>query len=305
MRTILLIIVLMLVDIGDRTLLAQMYFRQIGDSLLENGNVKEAIIEYKRVYIVEKPEHFGAYNVAAAFSVDQQFDSAFKYLFLSLLTDTTVRACTDPYFLPLRNDKRWPVFADSVIAVVKAKNPNPVANLNLARRLWEMGAWDQAYYYEINIAEKKLGRDSPVVWALWNAKSKINTENVRLLDSILLIHGWPSIPMVGYYASQSAFLIVQHSDLERQTKHLPAIKLLCDSGKVSCSDYALMYDRTQILQDKQQLYGSQLRFNEKTGQHEFFPIEDEKNVNVRREQMGLGPIEEYAEYFGIKYEFPK
>lgn len=273
-----------------------------GDSLLENGYVEQAIVEYKRVLLEEKPVHFGAYNVAAAYAVDRQIDSAFKYLFLSLLTDTTVLACRDPYFLPLRGDKRWAQFVDSAIAVVRASNPNPVANLPLARVLWDLGAWDQAYYYEIDIAEKKLGRDSPVAAALWDMKAEVNRRNAHLLDSVIAIHGWPSIPMVGYFGSQTAFLIVQHSDLDRQLKYLPIVKALCDSGDVDSEDYAMMYDRVQVFQGKPQRYGTQLTVDEKTGLHSFFPIEDEKNVNKRREEMGLGPIEDYAEYFGIKYK---
>jgi hypothetical protein len=54
---------------------------------------------------------------------------------------------------------------------------------------------------------------------------------------------------------------------------------------------------------EKQIYGSQVVFS-KTGEQEFYPIEDEKNVNIRREKVGLPPIEEYAKYFSIKYKLP-
>lgn len=79
------------------------------------------------------------------------------------------------------------------------------------------------------------------------------------------------------------------------------IKELCLDSEARWESYALMYDRVQISQDKPQLYGSQVRYNEATKKNEFFPIEDEANVNKRRAEMGMPPIESYAEFFGIKY----
>ena len=32
---------------------------------------------------------------------------------------------------------------------------------------------------------------------------------------------------------------------------------------------------------------------------------DEVNVNKRRASVGLGPLEEYAKYFGVDYVLPK
>jgi hypothetical protein len=56
-------------------------------------------------------------------------------------------------------------------------------------------------------------------------------------------------------------------------------------------------------QGKKQIYGSQVVFS-KTGEPEFYPIDDEKNVNIRRKKVGMQPIEEYAKYFGIDYKPP-
>ncbi len=58
------------------------------------------------------------------------------------------------------------------------------------------------------------------------------------------------------------------------------------------------------IKEKKQLYGSQVVFN-KTADQEFYPIEDEKNVNIRRKKVGLGPMESFAENFGIDYKLPK
>jgi hypothetical protein len=55
-------------------------------------------------------------------------------------------------------------------------------------------------------------------------------------------------------------------------------------------------------QDKKQVYGTQVWMNPKTGLQEFWPIEDEININIRRKKLGMSTLEEYAGYFGIDYK---
>ncbi|CAN5222507.1 hypothetical protein BH09BAC5_BH09BAC5_28780 [soil metagenome] len=273
----------------------------IGDSLMESGELERAIVEYRNEYMNDIHQPLAAYNLAAAFSMNRQIDSAFKYLFLHIEIDTTIKACTDPYFLPLKKDKRWPEFEDKAIAEVLMARPNAIKDIPLAKKYWEMMALDQAYYYEIDIIEKKIGMNSPVEAALWEEKEKIIEKNVFTLDSIVNLKGWPKISELGHYAGSAAFLIVQHGDLERQKKYLPLIEKLCQDTEAAWSDYALMYDRIQVSENQPQLYGSQLHYNDLTKQYDLYPIEDEKNVDKRRAAMDLEPLEDYVSQWGIIY----
>jgi hypothetical protein len=45
---------------------------------------------------------------------------------------------------------------------------------------------------------------------------------------------------------------------------------------------------------------SQLQTNAQ-GQLEFYPIEDEANMDKRRQSVGLEPLAEYAKHFGLEY----
>lgn len=273
-----------------------------GDSLYELGELEAAIVEYRQQYALTPA--LASYNLARAYARNYQRDSAFRYMEESIRYDSTAEAFTEPAFLLLRHDKRWKAFEDKLVAAIQASRPGTVKDVPLAKKLWELAAWDQAYFYEINIAERKIGMDSPVNQALWELKDKVNKENQRVLDSIIVKKGWPKISQVGKTAAHAAFLVIQHSNPALQQKHLPTIKKLCEQGEARWQDYALMYDRVQVFQNKPQRYGSQVRFNEATGQNELFPIEDEKNVNKRRAEVGLEPLEEYASYFGIKYVLP-
>lgn len=272
-----------------------------GDKLYQKGDIKGAVAAYKK-QLQKNPQDslLLAHNFACALTKNGEQEEAFKYLYVDLRHDSTPFVFTDPDLLPLRRNKAWPEFAQLLKAAVKAKYPL-ITDFPLAVRLWEMSARDQAFYYEIGIAEKKTGMNSPVVLALWEAKAELNERNMHELDSIILVKGWPKNSAVGRLAANAAFLIIHHSTLDLQQKYLPTIKALCEEHEASWLSYALMYDRIQVSQDKPQLYGSQVRYNVATKKSELFPIEDEKNVDKRRTEMGLGPLADYVSQWGIRY----
>lgn len=273
-----------------------------GDKLYEKGDINGAVAAYRK-QLKKNPQDsvFLAHNFACALTKNGEQDSAFKYLNMDLRHDTTPFVLTDPDLLPLRRNKSWPDFERRYLNGIKIKYAAVVKDFPLAAKLWEMSARDQAYYYEIEVAEKKLGRNSPVVLALWEAKQELNEGNLAALDSIIRVKGWPKISEVGNMAAGTAFLIIQHSTPELQQKYLPTIKALCEEKEASWQSYALMYDRIQVSQNKPQLYGSQVTYNPATKKNELFPIEDEKNVDKRRAEMGLGPLADYVSQWGIKY----
>jgi len=65
--------------------------------------------------------------------------------------------------------------------------------------------------------------------------------------------------------------------------------------------YAMMFDRIAVFEDRKQLYGTQLEVNEATNEYKLH-IEDPDNVNKRRAQMNLPPIEDYLAQWGISWK---
>jgi hypothetical protein len=131
----------------------------------------------------------------------------------------------------------------------------------------------------------------------------IDSCNQVQVKALIAKYGWLGKSVIGNY-NQVMFLVIQHADLETQEKYFPLLKESADKGESSKTDAAMMHDRILMRQGKKQIYGSQVVLN-KTGGQEFYPIEDEKNVNLRRQKIGMQPIEEYAKYFGIEYKLPK
>ena len=132
----------------------------------------------------------------------------------------------------------------------------------------------------------------------------IDSMNLTAVEALITKYGWPGISLVGPEGNRAVFLVIQHSGLKTQEKYLPMFERSVAEHESWPGDLALMQDRVLMRQDKKQIYGSQVVPDKETGGWKFYPIEDEKNVNQRREKAGLEPIEKYARAFGIEYKPP-
>ncbi|MCD6012458.1 MAG: hypothetical protein K0Q79_2320 [Flavipsychrobacter sp.] len=132
----------------------------------------------------------------------------------------------------------------------------------------------------------------------------IDSTNLVRVEYIVKKYGWLGRSAIGTRANFTLYLVIQHAELEVQEKYLPLLKKSVDDSESRPVDLAYLQDRVLMRKGKKQLYGSQVVFD-KTGAQVLHPIEDEKNVNVRRAGVGLEPLEEYAKFFGINYQLPK
>lgn len=187
-----------------------------------------------------------------------------------------------------------------------APKQQPAQNLELQSRLVEMGREDQKHRSELSeLAEKVNGPEKekllPRFIQLAEIQDAIDKKLVAELEVIIEEHGWPTISQVGKEASASAFLIIQHADLELQKKYFPLLKKAAGANDARKSDVAMLEDRILMREGKKQIYGSQLRTNSDTGKLELHPIEDEKNVDRRRASVDLPPLKEYLKHFKLEY----
>ena len=118
--------------------------------------------------------------------------------------------------------------------------------------------------------------------------------HIPIIKKILRENGYPSFKMVGKESSHNYFVLVQHSDVDVkfQKKMLPLIKKQVDKKEVSGSDYAYLYDRVQLNSGKEQLFGTQLGYDN-DGNAISKNLKDKVNVNKRRAEYGMSTIEEY------------
>jgi len=128
--------------------------------------------------------------------------------------------------------------------------------------------------------------------------------HIPIIKDIYLRYGYPTIKLVGQEASTHYFALIQHSDSDPkfQSSMLPTLKSLSKKGQVSIKDYAYLYDRVQRNTGGQQLYGTQLSFDNNGNLFDssnkiIYPkdLADPDNVDKRRKKIGLKSIEKYYE----------
>jgi|GEM_PF-1790331 len=128
-------------------------------------------------------------------------------------------------------------------------------------------------------------------------------QNTQDLKALIRQHGWFKVSEWGAEADQQAWLLVQHADNEPdfQKEVLGRLSKLYSSRETNPKNYAYLFDRVaSSFKDpskrKPQRYGSQGSCVG-PGKWEPLPIEDVANVDVRRAEVGLPPLQEYIDGF--------
>ncbi|MBO7343563.1 MAG: hypothetical protein J6U45_05980 [Alistipes sp.] len=123
---------------------------------------------------------------------------------------------------------------------------------------------------------------------------RIDSENMAIVDSILQ-RGLPQRLTAESY--KTIWIVIDHSSLEKQEQYLPLIEQMAHNGKIGLDEYALLYDRVALGQNRMQRYGSQIvQFgtSEKL-QLYVWPIDNPSQLDSLRASVGLKPLAEYLQ----------
>lgn len=154
---------------------------------------------------------------------------------------------------------------------------------------------------------RKGKNDSEKFREFTNEIIAVDRKNTARMREIISEYGWPTYDLVGKSSSNNAWLIIQHSDRNPlfQAKCLPLLKAAVEKEQANPSNYAYLYDRVQVSLGEKQLYATQSSTNNGLTKGQFYVIQDESNVQIRREAMGISrPVEEYAQSMGFDYSIP-
>jgi|GEM_PF-615379 len=164
------------------------------------------------------------------------------------------------------------------IALKEVKKKLKSDGQKLFKELKSMAEKDQAM--------RKSGR--------WN--ERIDQENTTRLKEIIAIHGWPDINLVGEEGAEYAWLLAQHADRDKnfQKNCLEMMKEKMARDLVNSAHVAYLEDRILVHSGQKQKYGTQF-FRDDDGENKPQPIIDRKNLDRRRQSVGLKPFKEYLE----------
>ncbi|MEM6470396.1 MAG: DUF6624 domain-containing protein [Planctomycetota bacterium] len=134
--------------------------------------------------------------------------------------------------------------------------------------------------------------------------AETDKSNTTWLKALIKQHGWLGRSLVGEDGAHDAWLLVQHADLDPAfQKECLRLMTAMPKGEVAAVDIAYLTDRTLVADGKLQRYGTQCSgINGKTVVN---PVEDPVNLNKRRNELGLGTIEEYLETIQSAYSKEK
>jgi hypothetical protein len=143
-------------------------------------------------------------------------------------------------------------------------------------------------------------------WNDWGKQMAIDSSNIRYIDSLMAVQGYPGKTLVGEPTNRAAWYVIQHSN--RIDRFLPEIQKAAEEGELPFRLYAMMLDRWLMQQDKPQVYGTQgMSFFMGTPDEVsmIWPIEDADAVDARRREAGFEQtLEAYGkDLFGPEFEY--
>lgn len=242
------------------------------------------------------------YNAACAWAQAGENDSAFHHLErLATKANYTNYAhlTADADLNNLHNDKRW----EELCARVKQNKDKAEANLDkhLVALLDTIYEDDQNGRGQIDYVQQTYGRNSPELNKLWDdIKRKDSIDLVKVI-AIIDKYGWPGADVAGVQGSQTVFLVIQHADIKTQEHYLPMMREAVKNKKASPASLAMLEDRVALREGKKQIYGSQIHM-EPNGEAWVSILEDPDNVDKRRAEVGLQPLGEYVQMWGLHWD---
>lgn len=182
------------------------------------------------------------------------------------------------------------------MTVMSCKSKTTVFNKKkLSDLIADMAYKDQKSQKDL-IEAIKLHKGKSVIDSLENDKKRIFEKNCKVCIEILDNYGYPNYDIVSEDTSNDYWLLIQHCDknVKFQKKALKQLEKFSKIGKASLINMAYLRDRVNKNSNKPQIYGTQV-FRNKDGNYEAYPIQNIENVDERRKNVGLEPLQEYLD----------
>ena len=138
---------------------------------------------------------------------------------------------------------------------------------------------------------------SPVLTLLADAMQGRHAENESVLLDMLDRDGWPRISDVGAEAAYAAGNVLNHTDLSTRLAYMHHLRAACEAGEADWSDYAHVYDRTELESGRPQLFGTQMEMDEGSGRYVARELADPEGVDALRLERGMEPLAAQLERF--------
>lgn len=243
------------------------------------------------------------YNAACINSLANNTDAAYKHLFIAvneLKWFDINHLKNDSDLTNIKNDKRWNLLLSKMQQTKQEVEKH--FDKKLVKMLDQIYFDDQNTRSQIRTKEEKYGRDSKEMKAFWQSILKKDSINLIKVSKILDTQGWPSKQKIGKRGTSTLFLVIQHANLETQQKYLSMISKAMERNDLPKRQYAMFYDRLLLRLGKRQIYGTQLAMSKESKKPYVLPLDDVKNVDRRRANMGLNSMQENLNRWNLTWD---
>jgi hypothetical protein len=164
-----------------------------------------------------------------------------------------------------------------------------VMNEELRREILELGQRDEE-------TRTRLLKEGRLFDGYAEEMERVHLDNAARFSTILDIHGWPGISLVGDDCVQVAWVIAQHaiSSPEFQQRCLTHLERAVEIGDAPPAHLAFLTDRIRFNQRVPQRYGTVFDWDEE-GEISPWQIEEPETVDQRRAEVGLPPLADALE----------
>jgi uncharacterized protein DUF6624 len=190
-----------------------------------------------------------------------------------------------------------------IASCINGQNPDGSATTNYdSLRLVLENMYDEDQEIR-RILIDSVGFNSPNAGPFLQKMANIDMKNQETLKKVLAKYGWIEQSKIGPKAAGAFFYVIQHSNIELIDKWFPEFRRLADSGEADRSQCAMMEDRMLMWKGQRQTYGTQASEFRADKKMAIWPIQDPKNVNKRRLEVGFKTtIEEYAKKMNVIFD---
>jgi hypothetical protein len=274
--------------------------------LYESKEYLKSAQQYSKAFNIEGNGSLTFDRIAAALAWAQAdlYDSAFVQLFRvakdSTFTNYVWLIVYQPGLNPLHSYNRWNMVIETIKINFVKKERN--LDMNLVAVLDSVYIEDQLCQQQYVEIATKYGQQSEELKSFSTLMKDKYSINQIIVKKILDERGWLGEEIIGHYGNMALFLVIQHSNLETQEKYLSMIREAVKKGNADPANLALLEDRVALRQGKKQIYGTQLAYDETTGESYVQPLEDPDNVDNRRIAIGLEKLKDYLLRVGMKWD---
>lgn len=167
------------------------------------------------------------------------------------------------------------------------------------RLLSDVWANDQNIRYQMLRLTKAVTAEGRVdlidsLLILNDALERVDAENMATVDSVLR-DGLPK--GLSHDSYKTIWIVIDHASLDKQEHYLPLIEQMSNDGLIGKDEYATLFDRIAMKNNRPQRYGSQtVQFGSADSLSLYlWPLESPTQVDSLRAAVGMSPIAEYLD----------